>query len=458
MKTLGDIVRSASQGFGKIVAGTAAVAYLALNSTACTGMPTQQPVQEPTQTQQVSEYMPSLTPQVEITPSVEPTPEAEPTSLVQPTSQILTPTPQISLAETLTDMIDSAWLYQSYSYQDIMNVYETIRTQNPKDEWFTVNIKPGASASLLANIISNYLGEDTDTRIIATAMLVQAQQNTDSEAEALYNAGNISTGKVVLPLNPTGGESNPYWEIGEQTNPPVLSAQVGDTPTVEPTQYVEPTVGVVPTHTPTPQFSAEPTVQPTQEAPTPEPTREEITDFCSYYGSVTQEDLEDPDNQSKLVIPLADCNSLGSKISFVTYTTQSGGTATCANLNAPTGSPIIAPFDGVVKYSYAPFDPGDSKNDRFIISVQQGEDGPYFLIELYHGTQVPSLQLTQVQRGTVIGYVGDPLPDKERTRRYEAVGKMINITLLVRDPNYVYADISNPNYWFGGQGPVFLSP
>jgi len=260
MKTLGDIVRSASQGFGKIVAGTAAVAYLALNSTACTGMPTQQPVQEPTATEQ-AEYHPSPTPQVEITPSAQPTPEAEPTSLVQPTSQILTPTPQISLAETLTDMIDSAWLYQSYSYQDIMNVYETIRTQNPKDEWFTVNIKPGASASLLANIISNYLGEDTDTRIIATAMLVQAQQNTDSEAEALYNAGNISTGKVVLPLNPTGGESNPYWEIGEQTNPPVLSAQVGETPTVEPT------VSVVPSYTPIPQSSAEPTQQVATPAP-----------------------------------------------------------------------------------------------------------------------------------------------------------------------------------------------
>ena len=319
MKTLGDIVRSASQGFGKIVAGTAAVAYLALNSTACTGMPTQQPVQEPTATEQ-AEYHPSPTPQVEITPSAQPTPEAEPTSVVQPTSQILTPTPQISLAETLTDMIDSAWLYQSYSYQDIMNVYETIRTQNPKDEWFTVNIKPGASASLLANIISNYLGEDTDTRIIATAMLVQAQQNTDSEAEALYNANNISTGKVVLPLNPTGGESNPYWEIGEQTNPPVLSAQVGETPTVEPTQYAEATS----TSSPTPVPTVQPTVQPTEVA-TPEPTLENIT--AKYLAPVDGMCIEIPGKYMKPVT--------GIEVSVIYY-------------DVPAGTEIKSPNTGYV--------------------------------------------------------------------------------------------------------------
>ncbi len=176
--------------------------------------------------------------------------------------------------------------------------------------------------------------------------------------------------------------------------------------------------------------------------PAPKYTNPDTGESCA--NVITQAEIDAAAANNKLTLPFPPCARMDKPFYY-----QDFDRGQIIYFYAPKGTPIVSPFAGEF-VSVGAGDPAMLYGRGGTTHIV-GED--YFAYLFTENADFdPTLFGTRVERGQVIGYVGDPLPGQPGV---ESPSLGLDITPPV--PPQLLHSISEPQHWAGGQ-PNFYVP
>ena len=196
-----------------------------------------------------------------------------------------------------------------------------------------------------------------------------------------------------------------------------------------------------PTATPSQGATARNTPTPPGATPTPLHSQAETGLSCD--NVVTQADIDALQANAKLTLPFPPCANMDKPSSVEAF-----DEGQIMYFYVPKGTPFVSPVTGqLIDNAIEGSQPLSGERVRLYI---QGEDYGVYLIAR-HADFDPSLVGTTVQRGQIIGSVGDALAEQSETD-----GPTFGMDIGRATPPEHLLNISEPQHWAGGQPNFYL--
>jgi len=189
--------------------------------------------------------------------------------------------------------------------------------------------------------------------------------------------------------------------------------------------------------------SSEAPAEPTPPGATPTPLHPRVETGLPCDNVVTQADIDALQANAKLTLPFPPCVNTDKPSSVEAF-----DEGQIMYFYVPKGTPFVSPVTGqLIDNAIEGSQPLSGERVRLYI---QGEKyGVYFIAR--HADFDPSLVGTIVQRGRVIGSVGDPLDGQSGTD-----GPTLGMDIGMATPPERLLNISEPQYWAGDQPNFYL--